>query len=292
MVLIDDKDLFYEPQESLAKELESGIIPCEMSDFQLAFLCGLLKKYNPKLIWEVGMSAGGTTAVILRTLELLNLHSEVHSVDLLEYWYKDKTKSAGWFVEGYNERNSRKSPKATLHKGGLVSKFISSEEKNIDFLLLDAAHKTPGELIDFLLIFPHLSKGAIVVVHDIALQHKYCNEKVMTANSLLFATVVADKMITFDSNGYAGNYPNIGAFIINGDTEKYIENVFLALAIKWEYIPKQEQIEALRTVLRDKYSTKMQKYFESLLQLNIRSSEMKIKNENQKSHKRLNLWKR
>ena len=43
----------------------------EMSDFQHSYLCGLLRMKKPKKIVELGVSAGGTTAVILNALNIM-----------------------------------------------------------------------------------------------------------------------------------------------------------------------------------------------------------------------------
>lgn len=42
---------------------------CEMSAFDIAFLCGILKKYRQKNILEVGVSAGATSAIILELIK-------------------------------------------------------------------------------------------------------------------------------------------------------------------------------------------------------------------------------
>lgn len=51
---------------SIRDSLPEEIAPIEMSPFDSGFLCGLMKKYRPKRILEVGVSAGGTTSIILR----------------------------------------------------------------------------------------------------------------------------------------------------------------------------------------------------------------------------------
>lgn len=36
-----------------------------MSEFDSAFLCGIIKKQKPKKILELGIASGGTTAIIM-----------------------------------------------------------------------------------------------------------------------------------------------------------------------------------------------------------------------------------
>lgn len=54
----------------------------ELSDENLGLICGLIKERKPQKIVEVGVSAGGTTCVILNCLEKLNMDSEVYSTSL------------------------------------------------------------------------------------------------------------------------------------------------------------------------------------------------------------------
>lgn len=67
--MISNTEPFYEPVNIL-KQL-SGEYTAEMSEEQSAFLCGLLKKYRPNKIVEIGVAAGGTTAVMLNCIALL-----------------------------------------------------------------------------------------------------------------------------------------------------------------------------------------------------------------------------
>lgn len=280
MILVDDNELWYEPRQCLDDDLKNVAVPCEMTAFQLAFLCGLIRGFKPRKLWEIGTAAGGTAIVMLRALELLGIRGEIHSVDLLRHYYKDKSKNAGWFVERYGQNYKNE---VILHRGGVISQFMPSDEREIDFVLLDAAHKTPGELMDFLCLLPHLKMGCVVVCHDIALQHKHVNERFMTANSLLYASVVAEKLFTFDPGGYAGDYPNIGAFIIAEDTIKYLENIFFSLICKWDYMPDISQLELVRNVLRNNFSKEMCALFDSAVALNKQSEKnMKCKHASKK----------
>jgi hypothetical protein len=42
------------------------------------FICGLIKKFKPKKILEVGVNQGGASVVVLQALASLNLKSELH----------------------------------------------------------------------------------------------------------------------------------------------------------------------------------------------------------------------
>ena len=53
-----------------------------MAQDETAFLCGLLREKRPTKILEVGVNKGGTTAVILRALDMLKSKARLVSVDI------------------------------------------------------------------------------------------------------------------------------------------------------------------------------------------------------------------
>ena len=80
----------------------------EMTDLQHALLCGLIKKYKPKKLVEVGVAAGGTTAIILNCINMLGMDTEVYSIDALKYYYRDKSKAMGYLAEEYKKTINKK----------------------------------------------------------------------------------------------------------------------------------------------------------------------------------------
>lgn len=93
------QNLFYEPQIIL-DQLPSGN-QSKMSKDQLAFLAGLIKEHRPQKLVEIGVSEGGTTAVILQCISMLELGTKVISIDLRERVAADKSKKIGCAVEEY-----------------------------------------------------------------------------------------------------------------------------------------------------------------------------------------------
>lgn len=233
----------------------------EMSPWQHGFMCGLIKKYKPRKILEIGVSAGGTTAVLMNALELLGCEAQFFSVDCLDYYYRDATKKAGfvatWTREYLESRGSIKW-RHRLFTGGSVCNYLDEIGKNIDFLVLDAAHACPGEILDFLACFPFLSDDAIVVMHDLVLH--FDGIKGGFATQLLMDTVVADKMIGRDEKDPHHSQPNIGAFQLTPDTGKYIKNVFLSLNILWDYLP--QELDIYRNAIEKNYDQDMLEIFD------------------------------
>ena len=89
-------EIFLEPIEILSR-IDQG--KSEMTEWQLGFLCGLIKQKKPKKILEIGVAAGGTTAVILNCVSLLDIDVEVFSIDVNEKLYSDSSKNTGYLAE-------------------------------------------------------------------------------------------------------------------------------------------------------------------------------------------------
>lgn len=87
-------ELYSKPEEGITNLQYS-----EMTSFQHAFLCGLIKENRPNKIVEVGVSAGGTTGVVLQCLKMLNIKATMYSVDLSERWYRNESYETGFAVK-------------------------------------------------------------------------------------------------------------------------------------------------------------------------------------------------
>ena len=63
-------EMYNAPISVLENYTEMGLSGMSIND--LSFLCGLIKKFKPKKIVEIGVAAGVSTTVILECLKLLN----------------------------------------------------------------------------------------------------------------------------------------------------------------------------------------------------------------------------
>ena len=257
-----DVEIYQKPREILREITEvDAVALTEMTEWQHGFLCGLLKKYRPHKILEIGVSAGGTTAVILNALRLLELDAELFSVDYETQYYRNKNRRSGFLAE-IAERHIEKESgtHGTLHllTGNGIPHCIENIGSEIDFLILDTMHILPGELLDFLACLPFLSDEAVVVMHDIAMH--YGTNRNAFATQLLLDTVVGEKIIGRDQESGFLTYPNIGAFQLNRDTKNYVKNIFLALSISWAYEPKE--LEQYRTLFKKHYSEELIEIFD------------------------------
>ncbi len=251
---------YYEPMEILdLLQVEGGGYSAEMSRDQSGFLCGLIKKKKPKKIVEVGVASGGTTCIILNCLEKLGEKSQntkMYSVDLSEFYYKDKTKKTGYLLEQLQDM-LKTYHQHTLLTGKTLAERIDeiAPDRDIDFIILDTVHSLPGELLDFILCFPYLKKGATVVLHDIRLNHQD-GEFQAFATKIVFDVVTADKYLLWKKARGADRireFDSIGAFDITEDTSKYIADLFSALTITWSYLPSDYDLDTYRKVISKNY---------------------------------------
>ena len=152
---------------------EHVIEDAEMTFEQLEFLEHLLEENAPKKIVEIGVAAGGTSVVILEKIREMNIETSMYSLDLSNEYYRDKSQKTGYLIDDYLAQYPNPKVKHQKMTGDYAVNFIDSIGNEIDFLILDTVHSLPGEILDFLAIFPFLKSDAIVVLHDIMLNLNY-----------------------------------------------------------------------------------------------------------------------
>ena len=251
---------YYEPIDIFQK---MGERRSELSDEKLGFICGFIKEKHPQKIVEIGVSAGGTSCVILNCLDKLNMDSEFYSVDISYKCHLDRSKDCGYQiadVAAYLKREKRHK----LILGKTIAEVIEEIALNgkIDMLILDTIHYLPGELLDFLVCLPYMSDDAIVVMDDLTFSHRGENTWAI-ATKVLFDTVTADKY--FSPNTY---FSDMGAFQIGKDTLKYRTDLFSALMTPWYYTMDEQIEEAYRKIIYMNYTEREQKLFEDALLFN------------------------
>lgn len=184
-------ELFSEPREIIIPRINAPRNEPEMTCFESSFLSGLLKRFRPKNILEVGLAAGGTSAIIMQCMKMLDESYEMYSVDLQKQFYVDNRFESGYLAETAKQFLPDAKQKRLL--GKLAFEQMPEIGSEIDFLILDTVHRLPGEILDFLSLLPYLKNGAVVVLHDIC-----CNvlsKNIMWVTKLLMCTVTAEKNI-------------------------------------------------------------------------------------------------
>ena len=123
---------------------------------------------------------------------------------------------------------------------------------------------------------PSMQKTGIVILHDTTVDHRHYGESqrggvyghygdsqrggvyCLTAisNPVLFAMARADTFKPREFDGDSLPTANIGALRLNDDTWKGIDDLFLALNLKWRQLPGDKDMEYIVRVLEKHYDKK------------------------------------
>jgi len=257
-IVINQRPEDYE-QEYLNK-IKNKLDGALLSTIDMRFINGMIRKYKPKKILEVGVASGGSTAIILNAIENIE-NSHLYSIDKLINAYNKKNKETGWIVK---EKFSNLMNKWTLYTGGITSNFIEKIEGDIDFVFIDTLHYAPSEWLDILQILPFLKKkNAIVMLHDI--RYQFMVKKVFySSNDHLFTYLKGEKIMP--KVPYV--IPNIGAVLLDNNQEKYYFDYFFALTSTWSYIPDIDEWNFIRNFLSKYYSKELIEIYDSSYKMN------------------------
>lgn len=241
---------------------------CQMSIEDHGFLSGLIRELRPRKVLEVGTAYGGTTSLIVKSLELLEQPCEMISVDIKEIY---RGKETGCVFKRQPE------PQYVKHSfmlGRELPYIIDDIGGGWDLVILDTMHKVPGEILDFLAVMPHLSDNGTVVLHDIMLSNRRIFLRGMTgialqetATKILFASASGEKYYNFkcdDSRDLISKY-SIAAIKVNGDTFRNAADIFFSLSHIWSYKLPAELIAAYRGLYARHYGDRCIEMFDMCL---------------------------
>ncbi|MDR3290486.1 MAG: class I SAM-dependent methyltransferase [Rickettsiales bacterium] len=250
--------------DEVKQYLEKG----EMQESEKYFLNGIIRKYKPKKLLEVGVSAGGSSIIMLNAIK--EYDARLYSVDYSKKYYRDNTKETGYLVQ---ENVPHLANKYKLYTGNIAANFMEEIGGDIDLCLLDTVHSIPGELLDILMILPFMKKDGIIVLHDTSY---HCFKNTAYSNGILFSVIKANKLQPL-MNEDSIPLPNIGAFQLMNDTMQYASDIFLSLNLPWQYLPSDACIqEAIKLYLKY-YKEKDIKILEKIFLYNKKICENKIK---------------
>ena len=246
------------------------------------YLTDIVRQYKPKKLLELGIASGSSSVLLLNAIQDIS-DSHLTSIDYSTPYYRDKIKNSGFVVDEYPELKK----KWTLYTGGMASEFMDKIGGEIDFCFIDTMHALPGEVIDFLLIFPYLKPDAVVVFHDTNLQ-TWGNWPQCTSNNMLVSAISGEKIIpeTFENiffhntlkTDFQMYFPNITGIILDGTQKDKIWDIFNILTQKWKYQLKSEDIVSIKSALKKHYSDFYVKMFDNILnyQMNMAKNERTI----------------
>lgn len=236
---------------------------------------------------EIGVSAGGSSAIILNAIKNIE-GAKLYSIDYLDNWYKDKDKLIGWAVKEYTPELI---DKWMLYTDGLACKFIEKIGEDIDFCFIDTVHSNPGEILDFLMILPYLKKNAVVVFHDTCLHtHKSQTTDKAITNCILMSAIKGEKLLPKNQDCRLNSFPNIGGIILADDIRDCVFDIFNALKLPWFYCLNETDYN----LVLSHFSKHYDKYFVSVFEKARKyySEKLKIQSKNDLKRKLHSLYKR
>ena len=206
------------------------------------FINGLIRKFKPKNCLEIGVAKGGSSILISNTKKDIP-DSILISLDLNTQLCYNESKKAGYRVNKYFP-DLTKNWKLLI--GQQPHKFLIKLNMKFDFVFLDTAHSTPGEILNFISTFTILNENVILVLHDI-LWHFNSQTRFYPSNVYLYPVIYGDKVLLKNEKGSIGNMGAI--FLYNNQEKHYFEYFFLLFAF-WEYMPKDNEINDLRVFIK------------------------------------------
>lgn len=231
-----------------------------MSEDEIWFLKRFIKKYHPKKIVEIGISAGGNTVNLLKWKDK---DAELHSIDLATQWHKDPTKLSGFMADELDEKDNWK-----LYRGYDYLDVYEEIGKDIDFIIIDTTHTMPGEFLTFISALPQLKDGCIVVLHDIHLNMRYFRRNefgpyniAAYCTGLLHGGISSEKKWSLKSEILS----NISAFVVDESTRNNIKDIFHLLCCTWYSFPNELNLEGYSKFILENYSKDCYNLFNTCL---------------------------
>ena len=227
----------------------------QMSGNQREFLNGIIRKFRPHKLLEIGVRYGGSSIIMLNAINDIK-DSKLFSIDLIS------DEIVGKCVYKYFPhliKNWR------LFKGNYASKFMNIIGNNIDLVFIDTSHLEPGEILDFLIALPFLKEGAIVIIHDIAHQILEGYNRKEWAPYIIFNAIRGYKYLPFGNQILSHD---IGAIILEKNQYKYYKDYFRLLGGQWQYFPNEKYIKEIRNYFKKYYDDECLIIFEEAITFN------------------------
>lgn len=231
----------------------------EMTYLERCFLNGIIRQTKPKKILELGVSAGGSSAIILNAIKDFD-DAKLYSIDYVEKWVRNNSKDTGFIID---EKFSNLKNKWKLYAGGIAAKYMEEIGGEIDLCLIDTVHSNPGEFLDFLIVLPYLKKNAVLILHDVA-EHKHI--KGCITNGILFSCL-RGKKFSFNE-GLWNKFANIGAVILDENIMDNILDYFYLLTLPWEYSPSDYDIWECQKLFSKNYKEELTDIFMNIMLTN------------------------
>jgi len=240
-----DKAILNEINKDLEGIIEgTDYLKNEMSYEERAFIHGIVRKTNAKNIVEIGVSAGGSASVILNAIKD-NKNAKLFSFDYNTTWYREtddncpNKKQTGFLVP---QIIPELSPKWSLLTGGMPCKYFHLlPDEGIDICLIDTVHVNPGEHLNILEILPFMKKNGIIIFHDTEFHTLY--DTLGTTNCVSLNSLNGKRIVLKNTKNHG--LANIGAIILDDNTENMLYSLFSNISLPWAYAISEEDFKTI-----------------------------------------------
>jgi predicted O-methyltransferase YrrM len=222
------------------------------------FLNGVVRKFKPKKILEIGVAEGGSSIIILNAIKDIK-NSHLFSIDL------SKSDMIGFCVKNIFKKLSNK---WSLFTGNIPIKFMKEVGNNIEMVFIDSGHYEPGEILDFLIVLPFLKEEAIVIFHDIGNQITKAGPKGSRRNWAPYKIFNIIRGTKFYPSGNQILTKDIGAIKLYKNQFDYIHDYFRTLGGQWDFFPEEEHIDLMRKFIKNYYDNDCSIMFEETVNFN------------------------
>lgn len=231
----------------------------DMKNYESDFLLSMLNERKPKKIVEVGVSAGGTTVLILNSLAFGQI---LYSIDISDTYYRDRSFSTGFIVDKYCNEEVKKRHVTYYNRD--VVQVIEEIGEEIDCVILDTMHTLPGELLSLCALLPFLAHNAIIILHDLCLNiaKDTSSENVLNristfASKVAFTSIVSRKKFILDVP-----LANIGCVFYDKEFfEETAYSIFQNMTLTWNYYPST-LIQKYQKFIKKFYDTNIFNFFD------------------------------
>mgnify|MGYP005881600125 FL=1 len=253
---------YMEPRDIYEK---IGTNASELSEAEHGFICGLIRKYKPKKIVELGVSGGGTSVLVLNCLQKLGLNdTKMYSVDLSETYHFNPDKKCGFQIDEAKPY-LKNIDNHKLILGKILPEVIEDIAKDgkIDFIILDTTHYLPGELMDFAIAIPFLADNAVVVLDDTSFWFEGENRWAFATKVLFDLCISPNKYYAETPDGFS----KIVGFTMPEKTSLWKKNIFDALSMPWHYFA-DNQIKVYENIVNKYFDKDILDSFKKAVDIN------------------------
>ena len=236
---------------------------------ELYFINGLIRKYRPTKILEIGVCSGGVSATILNAIKDID-EAKLYSCDLEKKHYTNNDFNVGYVArDNFPELLGR----WKLYTGNTTAAFIEEIGGNIDFVFIDTAHVMPGEVLNVIEILPFLKENAIIAFDDINYHmeiEKATKKYFHSCNNLLFSVLRGKKIIYNQKNNVTFYNSKLGAIILDSNQQNNFFEYFYLLSNNWSYMPNKFEIDKIRELIKKYYKPFFLSIFDKAVETNYR----------------------